>query len=294
MNFHEYQAKQLFAEYGIAVPAGRVARTPEEAVDAAKAIGGDFWVVKAQIHAGGRGKAGGVKLADNPEDAKARAQDILGLDIKGHITHRVMVAQASDIAEEYYFSYLLDRSNRTFLAMASKEGGMEIEQLAVERPEALARISVDASKGVDEAKAAEIVDAANFPAEVRDQVIAIAMQLWEVFTQEDATLVEINPLAKAPDGTVLALDAKVTLDENADFRQPEHSALEDSAAADPLEAAAKEKNLNYVKLEGEVGIIGNGAGLVMSDRRVAGRECKQCARREELLPQHSGSSSSHG
>jgi len=176
----------------------------------------------------------------------------------------VMVAQASDIAEEYYFSYLLDRSNRTFLAMASKEGGMEIEQLAVERPEALARIPVDASKGVDEAKAAEIVDAANFPAEVRDQVIAIAIALWEVFTQEDATLVEINPLAKAPDGTVLALDAKVTLDENAEFRQPEHAALEDTAAADPLEAAAKEKNLNYVKLEGEVGIIGNGAGLVMS------------------------------
>jgi succinyl-CoA synthetase beta subunit len=216
------------------------------------------------VKVGGRGKAGGVKLADNPEDAKARAQDILGLDIKGHITHKVMVAQASDIAEEYYFSYLLDRSNRTFLAMASKEGGMEIEQLAVERPEALARIPVDASKGVDAAKAAEIVDAGNFPAEVRDQVIAIAISLWEVFTQEDATLVEINPLAKAPDGTVLALDAKVTLDENASFRQEAHAALEDAAAADPLEARAKEKNLNYVKLEGEVGIIGNGAGLVMS------------------------------
>ena len=263
MDLFEYQARDLLASHGVPVLPGGVAETPEEAEAIAREISATV-VVKAQVKVGGRGKAGGVKLADNPEDAKARAQDILGLDIKGHITHKVMVAQASDIAEEYYFSYLLDRSNRTFLAMASKEGGMEIEQLAVERPEALARIPVDASKGVDEAKAAEIVDAANFPAEVRDQVIAIAVQLWEVFTQEDATLVEINPLAKAPDGTVLALDAKVTLDENASFRQAAHAALADSAAADPLEAAAKEKDLNYVKLEGEVGIIGNGAGLVMS------------------------------
>jgi len=242
---------------------GGVAETPEQAEAIAREISAPV-VVKAQVKVGGRGKAGGVKLADNPEDAKARAQDILGLDIKGHITHKVMVAQASDIAEEYYFSYLLDRANRTFLAMASKEGGMEIEQLAVERPEALARIPVDASVGVDQAKAAEIVDAANFPAEVRDQVIAIAVALWEVFTQEDATLVEINPLAKAPDGTVLALDAKVTLDDNATFRHDNRAQLEDTASADPLEARAKEKHLNYVKLEGEVGIIGNGAGLVMS------------------------------
>jgi succinyl-CoA synthetase beta subunit len=216
------------------------------------------------VKVGGRGKAGGGKLADDPESAKARAQDILGLDIKGHITHRVMVAQASEIAEEYYFSYLLDRSNRTFLAMASVEGGVEIEQLAVERPEALARIPIDATVGVDTQKATEIVDAAGFPAEVRDQVIAIAVQLWDAFAGEDATLVEVNPLAKTPDGTVLALDAKVTLDENAGFRHGEHDALEDAAAADPLEAAAKEKDLNYVKLQGEVGIIGNGAGLVMS------------------------------
>jgi succinyl-CoA synthetase beta subunit len=263
VDLFEYQARDLLASHGVPVLPGGVAETPEQAEAIAREIGQPV-VVKAQVKVGGRGKAGGVKLADNPDDAKARAQDILGLDIKGHITHKVMVAQASDIAEEYYFSYLLDRSNRTFLAMASKEGGMEIEQLAVERPEALARIPVDASKGVDEAKAAEIVDAANFPAEVRDQVIAIAIALWEAFTQEDATLVEINPLAKAPDGTVLALDAKVTLDANADFRQPDHAALEDAASADPLEAAAKEKNLNYVKLDGEVGIIGNGAGLVMS------------------------------
>ncbi|MCF6746127.1 ADP-forming succinate--CoA ligase subunit beta [Blastococcus sp. KM273128] len=263
MDLFEYQARDLLASHGVPVLPGGVAETPEQAEAIAREIGQTV-VVKAQVKTGGRGKAGGVKLADNAEDAKARAQDILGLDIKGHITHRVMVAQASDIAEEYYFSYLLDRSNRTFLAMASKEGGMEIEQLAVERPEALARIPVDATVGVDSQKAAEIVDAAGFPAEVRDQVIAIAVQLWDVFSKEDATLVEVNPLAKAPDGTVLALDAKVTLDENAGFRHAEHAALEDAASADPLEARAKEKDLNYVKLEGEVGIIGNGAGLVMS------------------------------
>ncbi|GAA4738541.1 ADP-forming succinate--CoA ligase subunit beta [Modestobacter marinus] len=263
MDLFEYQARDLLASHGVPVLPGGVAETPEEAEAIAREISAPV-VVKAQVKVGGRGKAGGVKLADDPETAKARAEDILGLDIKGHVTRKVMVAQASDIAEEYYFSYLLDRSNRTFLAMASKEGGMEIEQLAVERPEALARIPVDASVGVDAQKAAEIVDAAGFPAEVRDQVIAIAVQLWDVFSKEDATLVEVNPLAKAPDGTVLALDAKVTLDENASFRHGEHDALEDVAAADPLEAAAKEKGLNYVKLDGQVGIIGNGAGLVMS------------------------------
>jgi succinyl-CoA synthetase beta subunit len=263
VDLFEYQARDVLAKHGVPVLPGGVAETPEQAEAIAREIAAPV-VVKAQVKTGGRGKAGGVKLADNAEDAKARAQDILGLDIKGHITQRVMVAQASDIAAEYYFSYLLDRSNRTFLAMASVEGGMEIEEVAATKPEALARIPIDATTGVDEGKAAEIVDAAKFPAEVRDQVIAIAVQLWEVFSKEDATLVEVNPLAKAPDGTVLALDAKVTLDANADFRQPEHAALEDAASADPLEAAAKEKDLNYVKLEGEVGIIGNGAGLVMS------------------------------
>src|SRR6185437_16393588 len=235
----------------------------EEAAAAARELGGTV-VVKAQVKTGGRGKAGGVKLATSPEETQEKAAAILGMDIEGHTVHRVLITEASDIAEEYYFSFLLDRSNRTFLAMCSKEGGMEIEQLAVERPEALARIPVDAVQGVDEAKAAEIVDAGKFPAEVRDQVIAIAQRLWEVFQQEDATLVEVNPLAKAPDGTVLALDAKVTLDDNATFRHENRSQLEDTASADPLEAAAKEKHLNYVKLEGEVGIIGNGAGLVMS------------------------------
>jgi succinyl-CoA synthetase beta subunit len=263
VDLFEYQARDLLASHGVPVLPGGVAETPEQAEAIAREIATPV-VVKAQVKTGGRGKAGGVKLADDPEDTRARAQDILGLDIKGHITHRVMVAQASDIAEEYYFSYLLDRANRTFLAMASVEGGMEIEEIAVSKPEALARIPVDATTGVDTAKATEIVDAAGFPAEVRDQVIAIAVQLWDVFAKEDATLVEVNPLAKAPDGTVLALDAKVTLDENARFRHPGHEELEDSASADPLEAAAKEKDLNYVKLEGQVGIIGNGAGLVMS------------------------------
>jgi succinyl-CoA synthetase beta subunit len=263
VDLFEYQARDLLASHGVPVLPGGVAETPEQAEAIAREIAAPV-VVKAQVKVGGRGKAGGVKLADDPEAARARAQDILGLDIKGHITHRVMVAQASDIAEEYYFSYLLDRSNRTFLAMASVEGGMEIEEIAVTKPEALARIPIDATVGVDTQKAAEIVDAAGFPADVRDQVIAIAVQLWDVFSKEDATLVEVNPLAKAPDGTVLALDAKVTLDENAAFRHGEHAALEDAASADPLEAAAKEKDLNYVKLEGSVGIIGNGAGLVMS------------------------------
>jgi succinyl-CoA synthetase beta subunit len=263
VDLFEYQARDLLAAHGVPVLPGGVAETPEQAEAIAREISAPV-VVKAQVKTGGRGKAGGVKLADDAESARARAEDILGLDIKGHITRRVMVAQASEIAEEYYFSYLLDRANRTFLAMASVEGGMEIEQLAVERPEALARIPVDASVGVDTQKAAEIVDAAGFAPEVRDQVIAIAVQLWDTFVKEDATLVEVNPLAKAPDGTVLALDAKVSLDDNASFRHEAHGALEDTASADPLEAAAKEKDLNYVKLDGQVGIIGNGAGLVMS------------------------------
>ena len=221
-------------------------------------------VVKAQVKTGGRGKAGGVKLAKSPEEAQARAADILGLDIKGHIVGKVLITGASDIEQEYYASFLVDRANRTYLAMASVEGGMDIEQLAVERPEALARILVDALEGVTPSKAAEIADAAGFPGEVRDQVIEVLQKLWTVFMAEDATLVEVNPLVRDPQGQVLALDGKVSLDGNADFRHPEHAALEDAADADPLEAAARAKDLNYVKLDGEVGIIGNGAGLVMS------------------------------
>jgi len=263
VDLYEYQARDVFASYGVPVLAGGVATTPEQARDIAVDIGGQV-VVKAQVKTGGRGKAGGVKLADTPEDAQARATDILGMDIKGHTVHRVLVAQASGIAEEYYFSYLLDRANRGFLCIASVEGGVEIEEVAVKNPEALARVPIDAGSGVDEALAREIVTAARFPDDVAEQVVAIAVSLWKVFVGEDATLVEVNPLAKTPDGTVLALDGKVSLDENAGFRHAEHAELEDRAAADPLEQQAKAKDLNYVKLDGEVGIIGNGAGLVMS------------------------------
>nr|WP_233552683.1 ADP-forming succinate--CoA ligase subunit beta [Jiangella rhizosphaerae] len=259
----EYQAKELFAKHEVPVLPGSVVETADAARAAAAEIGGQV-VVKAQVKTGGRGKAGGVKLAENPDEAAEKAGAILGMDIKGHTVHRVLVTQASDIDQEYYVSYLLDRANRTYLAMASVEGGMEIEQLAVERPEALARIPVDAIAGVDAAKAAEIADAAGFPADVRDQVVDILQKLWTVFTSEDATLVEVNPLVKTPDGKVVALDGKVSLDDNAEFRHEEHAQFEDKAAADPLEARAKEKDLNYVKLSGEVGIIGNGAGLVMS------------------------------
>ncbi|AZK96044.1 MULTISPECIES: ADP-forming succinate--CoA ligase subunit beta [Streptomyces] len=264
MDLFEYQARDLFAKHGVPVLAGEVIDTPDAARAATERLGGKS-VVKAQVKVGGRGKAGGVKLATSPDDAVEKAGQILGLDIKGHTVHKVMIAEtAPEIAEEYYVSYLLDRTNRTFLAMASVEGGMDIEEVAATKPEALAKIPVDANEGVTAEKAAEIVAAAKFPAEVADQVADILVTLWKTFVAEDALLVEVNPLAKVADGRVLALDGKVSLDANADFRQPEHEALEDKDAANPLEAAAKAKNLNYVKLDGEVGIIGNGAGLVMS------------------------------
>ncbi|MFD5824340.1 ADP-forming succinate--CoA ligase subunit beta [Lentzea sp. NPDC060358] len=263
MDLYEYQAKDLFAAHGVPVLPGDVATNPADA----KAIAAKFGqavVVKAQVKVGGRGKAGGVKLASTAEETEEKAKAILGLDIKGHIVHRVLVTPASDIAEEYYFSFLLDRANRTFLAMASVEGGMDIEEVAATKPEALAKIHIDAIKGVDHAKATEIADAANFPAEVKDQVVDTIVKLWETFVSEDATLVEVNPLVRDPQGKIVALDGKVTLDENAGFRHPAHAELVDKAAENPLEAKAKEKGLNYVKLDGEVGIIGNGAGLVMS------------------------------
>jgi succinyl-CoA synthetase beta subunit len=263
VDLYEYQAKDLFAAHGVPVLAGRTVETPEEAAAAAGELGGPV-VVKAQVKTGGRGKAGGVKLAEGPEEARAGAEAILGLDIKGHIVHRVLVAEASEIAEEYYVSFLLDRSNRTFLAMCSAEGGVEIEQLAVERPEALARIAVDAIAGVDRAKAAEIAAAGRIPAAVADRAADVIVKLWETFVAEDATLVEVNPLVRTPDERVIALDGKVTLDGNADFRHPGRADLVDERTEDPLEAKAKAKNVNYVKLDGEVGIIGNGAGLVMS------------------------------
>jgi len=263
VDLYEYQGRELFARHGLPVLAGGVAETTEEARAIAERLGGRV-VVKAQVKVGGRGKAGGVKLADTVDEAQARASDILGMDIKGHTVHKVMITITADIAEEYYFSYLLDRANRTFLCIASVAGGMDIEQVAVEAPDKVAKVAIDPNLGVDGAKAREIVAQAGFPTEVADQVEAIAVRLWQAFIAEDATLVEVNPLAKTPTGEVLCLDAKVTLDENATFRHPDHEALEDSSAVDPLEQAAKEKDLNYVKLDGEVGIIGNGAGLVMS------------------------------
>ena len=263
MDLYEYQAKDLFQAHGVPVLPGSVATTAAQAEAVATDVGGTV-VVKAQVKTGGRGKAGGVKLAETPADARAEAEAILGMDIKGHTVHRVLVAQASDIAEEYYFAFLLDRTNRTFLAMASAEGGVEIEQLAVERPEALVKLPIDPRHGVDAAKAAEIVAAARFPAEVAAAAADVISALWDVLVSEDATLVEVNPLVRDPQDAIIALDGKVTLDENAAYRHPAHTALADTEAQDPLEARAKEKNLNYVKLDGQVGIIGNGAGLVMS------------------------------
>jgi succinyl-CoA synthetase beta subunit len=268
VDLFEYQAKQLFAAHGVPVGLGEVADTPEQARQIAERIGGVV-VVKAQVKAGGRGKAGGVKVAKTPDEAAEAAAAILGMDIKGHTVHRVLVDPGASIEQEYYFSYLLDRSNRTFLCMASAEGGMEIEQLAVERPEALARVPIDATTGVDADTARRILTEAGFPAEVLDSAVETAVKLWDVFVKQDATLVEINPLARVTvangsGSTVLALDGKVSLDDNANFRQPGNAELTDVAAANPLEAKAKEKHLNYVKLDGEVGIIGNGAGLVMS------------------------------
>nr|WP_205862593.1 ADP-forming succinate--CoA ligase subunit beta [Planosporangium thailandense] len=260
---YEYQGRELFARHGLPVLDGDVATTPDEAAAIAERLGVRA-VVKAQVKVGGRGKAGGVKLAENAEELRGHAERILGMDIKGHTVHKVMVTTTASIEEEYYFSYLLDRANRTFLCIASTAGGMEIEQVAEESPEKVAKIPVDAGKGVDEATAREIVAKAGFPAEVADQVTEIAVKLWQAFVAEDATLVEVNPLAKVAGGKVLLLDAKVTLDENAGFRHPEHEEYEDKSAVDPLEQAAKAKNLNYVKLDGQVGIIGNGAGLVMS------------------------------
>ena len=263
MDLYEYQAKDLFGAHGVPVLPGSVAETPEQARAIAEELGQTV-VVKAQVKTGGRGKAGGVKLADDPADAQTKAEAILGLDIKGHIVHRVLVTPASDIAQEYYFSFLLDRAERKFLAMASVEGGMDIEQLAVERPDALARVHINPLYGLDEAGARTIVAATGFPAEVADQVTQVILKLWEAFKAEDATLVEVNPLVRDPQDKIIALDGKVTLDDNASFRHPGHAALVDAAAEDPLEAAAKAKDLNYVKLDGQVGIIGNGAGLVMS------------------------------
>ena len=264
MDLFEYQARDIFARHGVPVLDAYTATTPQQARAAAERLGGGTVVVKAQVKTGGRGKAGGVKLAHNPEEAAAHAAAILGMDIKGHTVGTVMIAAGARIAEEYYVSILLDRANRSYLAMASVEGGVDIEQLAVERPEALARIPVDPLTGIDAAKAGEIVRAAGFADDVAPQVAEVLKLLWEVYRAEDATLVEVNPLVRTEDGKVIALDGKVSLDDNADFRHPDRAELAGTAATDPLELKAAEHDLNYVRLEGQVGIIGNGAGLVMS------------------------------
>jgi succinyl-CoA synthetase beta subunit len=264
VDLYEYQAKDLFAAHDVPVgPGQRVVTDAGAARDAAAEFGVPV-VIKAQVKTGGRGKAGGVRVAQDAADAHAKAECILGLDIKGHTVRRVLVTPASKIEEEYYFSFLLDRANRTFLAMASAAGGMAIEQLAAERPDALAKVPVDPNEGVDLARAKEILTAGRFPDAVVDRAAEVVVRLWDTFVGEDATLVEVNPLVRDPDGAVLALDGKVTLDDNATFRHPGHAGLVDTEAEDPLEATAKARNLNYVKLDGQVGIIGNGAGLVMS------------------------------
>jgi succinyl-CoA synthetase beta subunit len=263
VDLMEYQAKELFAKHGVPVTLGVVVESSSHARQAAEQLGGRV-VVKAQVKTGGRGKAGGVKVAANPDEAVDRADEILGMDIKGHTVHRVLIAPTADIAAEYYFSYLVDRANRRYLCIASTQGGVEIEVVAHENPDAVAQVPIDPLAGVDDAKAREIVEATGFPAELADQAADFVKRLWTVFVEEDASLVEVNPLARLGDGSLEALDGKVTLDDNAAYRHPDHAAFEVAAEADPLEAAAKEKGLNYVKLDGEVGIIGNGAGLVMS------------------------------
>ncbi|MBF6355529.1 ADP-forming succinate--CoA ligase subunit beta [Nocardia higoensis] len=263
MDLFEYQAKELFVKHGVPSSEGRVTDTAEDARAIAEEIGKPV-MIKSQVKVGGRGKAGGVKYAATPEDAFTHAQNIIGLDIKGHITKKILVAEAKDIAEEYYISFLLDRANRTYLAMCSVEGGMEIEEVAATKPDRLAKVAVDAVKGVDLAFARSIAEQGHLPAEVLDSAAVTIQKLWEVFVAEDATLVEVNPLVRTPQDEILALDGKVTLDENASFRHPEHEEFADIDATDPLELKAKQNDLNYVKLDGEVGIIGNGAGLVMS------------------------------
>ena len=264
MDLFEYQARDLFEAQGVPVPRGIVARTPEEAEQAAITLGTPVTVVKAQVKTGGRGKAGGVKVVRSPKEAAQAAEKILGMDIKGHTVHQVMVAEGIDIAEEYYFSLLVDRAERRWLAMCSTQGGMDIETLAAEHPEALARVAADPRVGIDAAKAVEIVDAAGFDEADRVKIAEVLVTLGAAFVAEDATLVEVNPLVKTGSGQILAADGKVTLDDNADFRHPDHAGLKDLSATDPLELAAAERGLNYVKLDGDVGIIGNGAGLVMS------------------------------
>ncbi|WP_462398387.1 ADP-forming succinate--CoA ligase subunit beta [Corynebacterium falsenii] len=263
MDLYEYQARDLFDKHNVPVLKGVVATSPTQAEQAASTLGGTV-VVKAQVKVGGRGKAGGVKLAHSPQEAADAADAILGLNIKGHVVRKVMVAEGADIAEEYYFSILLDRTKRRYMAMLSKEGGVEIEQLAKERPEALVRRNFSPLDGMTDTLAREMAQEAGFDDEDVKKLVPVFKKLYDVYTSEDATLVEVNPLVKTASGEILALDGKVSLDDNARFRHPEHSELEDHSAVNPLELKAQKMGLNYVKLDGSVGIIGNGAGLVMS------------------------------
>jgi succinyl-CoA synthetase beta subunit len=264
VDLYEYQGKQLFARFGIPVSDGRLATTPEEARAAAEEIGGPV-VVKAQVLTGGRGKAGGVKLAKDPAEAEARAHDILGLDINGHIVRRIWIEQASDIAKEYYLSITFDRGTKQPLFMLTTEGGVEIEQVAEENPDALARLHVDPLEGFQPYQARRLIYGAGIedPGEQK-QLLSIIEQLYECFVESDAMLTEINPLIVTPDGEVRALDSKFTVDDSALFRHPDIAEMRDVEAADPHERLAREKGVTYVKLDGNVGILGNGAGLAMS------------------------------
>jgi succinyl-CoA synthetase beta subunit len=264
VDLYEYQGKQLFARFGIPVSEGRLATSPEEARAAAEQIGGPV-VVKAQVLTGGRGKAGGVKLADDPADAEAKARDILGLDINGHVVRKLWIEQASDIAKEYYLSITFDRGTKQPLFMLTTEGGVEIEQVAEENPDALARLHVDPLEGFQPYQARRLIYGAAIedPGEQK-QLLGMIEKLYECFVQSDAMLTEINPLIVTPAGEVRALDSKFTVDDSALFRHPDIAEMRDVEAADPHERLAREKGVTYVKLDGEVGILGNGAGLSMS------------------------------
>jgi succinyl-CoA synthetase beta subunit len=263
MDLFEHQAKELFARHGVAVPRGRVAWSPEEAEAAAAELGGTV-VVKAQVQTGGRGKAGGIQLARDAAEARAKAEQIIGMDIRGHTVRRVLVEEASDIAAEYYLALLHDRAGKGLLAMASAQGGVEIEEVAKAAPEAIVRVPVNPLIGLRPYHVAQVVYGAGFAAEARKGAGEILTRLADVLVANDCMLVEVNPLVLTTDGQVKALDGKVTLDDSALFRHPELEELRDTFAVDPQEQAAKERGLNYIKLDGQVGIIGNGAGLVMS------------------------------
>ncbi len=263
MDLFEYQGKEVLRRFEVPVPEGRVAKTPDEAADAAKHLGGKV-VVKAQVQVGGRGKAGGIKLAETPEEARAVAEQILGMDIKGHVVKRVLVERAGDIKEEYYVSFLLDRSNRNFLGMMSAEGGVEIEEVAVSNPKAISQVHIDPLLGFSDFHARKLVFGANLDPEARKGAIEMLPKLYRAFVELDASLVEVNPLVLTGDGKVVALDAKVTVDDSAAYRHPIFEELKAAHEVPEQERLAKEKGLNFIKLDGNIGIIGNGAGLVMS------------------------------